>query len=76
MPKHNDPNPPLPDILRSTELCDFGESFARGRWRPKALGLLLAVVGLWALGQFAPQQTLHVALDSVFAATSTPPSRD
>lgn len=65
MPKHNDPKPPRPDILRPTELCDFGESFARVRWRPKALGLVLAVVGLWALGQFAPQQMLDVALDSV-----------
>ena len=67
MPKLNDPKSPRPDILRPTELCDFGESFARVRWRPKTLGLVLAVVGLWVLGQFAPHQTLDVALDSVAA---------
>lgn len=76
MTKHNDPQPPLPDILRPTELCDFGEAFARGRRRRKMLGLMLAVAGLWAFGQFAPQEPLDAALDSAVAAASAPAPRD
>ncbi len=76
MTKHNDPHAPLPDILRPTELCDFGDAFARGRLRRRALGLGLVVLGLLALGQFVPQQTLDAALDTAVAATTATPPRD
>jgi len=61
--RHNDPQPRLPDILRPTELADFGKAFERGRHRRKALGLILAVLGLWALAQYAPQERLNAARD-------------
>lgn len=61
MTRHNDPQPPLPDILRPTEIADFGEVLERGRHRRKALGLLLALLGLWALGQYAAEERLDAA---------------
>ena len=63
MTRHNDPQPRLPDILRPTELADFGKAFERGRHSRKALGLVLAVLGLWALAQHAPGERLDAARD-------------
>ena len=63
MTRHNDPQPPLPDILRPTELADFGEVFDRGRHRRKALGLFLAILGLWALARYLPDESRDAAGD-------------
>jgi hypothetical protein len=68
--RHNDPKPPLPDILRPTELCDFGEAFSRGRHRRKLLGLALAVAGLWAIGQLGTQASLDADLAQTLAASA------
>ncbi len=61
MTRHNDPQPRLPDILRPTELADFGAVFERGRHRRKALGLVLAGLGLWVLARYAPEERLDAA---------------
>jgi hypothetical protein len=43
---------PLPDILRPTELHDFGDAFTRTRRTGRALVAVLARAGKLALGQF------------------------
>ncbi len=72
MTRHNDPQPPLPDILRPTELADFGEVFERGRHRRKALGLLLALIGLWALARYAPEDRQDAASDGAEELSALP----
>ena len=59
---------PLPDTLRPTELCDFGDAFRKS---PRPARMLAAVAGLaillaWA--HLAPQGTVQAEGGSVTAA--------
>jgi hypothetical protein len=59
----------LPDILRPTELHDFGDAFRRTRRRPdRTLVSVLALAGLLAIGQFLLGGPVDVAGDPLAAA--------
>jgi hypothetical protein len=58
----------LPDVLRPTELNDFGDAFRRTPRPGRTLVAVVALAALLALGQFITGGPAELAGDSLAAA--------
>ena len=59
---------PLPDILRPTELHDFGDAFRSTRRPGRTIVAVLALAALLTLGQFITGGPVEIAGDPLAAA--------
>lgn len=61
-PRHrHDSGRPLPDILRPTEICDFGELFRRSPRPARTIVALLIIAGAIAWAHVGMRETTAVA---------------
>jgi hypothetical protein len=67
-PLANHNRPPPPDILRPTELHDFGDAFRGARRPDRTLVAVLALAALLAFGQLITGGPVEVAGDPLMAA--------
>jgi hypothetical protein len=61
-------HPPPPDVLRPTELHDFGDAFRSTRRPGRTLVAVLALAALLGLGQFIMGGPVEIAGDPLAAA--------